>query len=211
METKVLGIRPPEHPAFPSHVQWTGSNQMLSPPEVAAVIERGDALNLKPGTIGNGGMGTDTPHRDDTYRRVETGSLLGDDLDWLYQRVLDKMQLANDAHYRFNMVGLAEPIGYLKYSAVQAEGEEPGHYKWHQDFGGGLYSTRKLSMVIQLSDPSTYTGCRLQLCNDGPWESNYLQPGDAIMFPSWTPHAVSNIESGVRRCLVIWFAGPQFK
>lgn len=202
------GICPPEAPPFPTHVQWTGDNRFLSPPEVAAIRAHCDAQTLAPGTIGNATSNPADAKRQDAYRRVDNVAIT--EMDWLYERVLQKVKLANDAHYRFTLAGLTEPIGYLKYTAAADENDTPGHYDWHQDFGGGLYATRKLSIVVQLSEPSEYEGCKLNLCNDGPWEVPYVQAGDAIMFPSWTPHCVTNIEKGVRRALVIWVAGKQF-
>lgn len=209
MNTDILGIRPPEAPCFPTHVQYSGKNAFLSPPEVEAVRTLCDSLQLHPGTIGNGGTSSDSKHVP-SYRTVETTAVPSERARWLYTRVLERISWVNKDCYRFTLSGLSEPIGYLKYSA--ADGDKPaGHYGWHQDFGGGLFATRKLSMVIQLSDPSEYDGCRLQLCNDGPWEAPYTQAGDAIIFPSWTPHCVTNITRGVRRALVIWVAGPQFQ
>lgn len=208
MKTEIIGMMPPERPVFPSHVQWTGSNRFLSPPECAAIRAHCEATPLQPGTIGNGSR--DGAKEVASYRRVETCSVTGPQFDWLYERIIEKVKLANNEHYRFSLVGLGEAVGYLKYTAATEEQPEPGHYNWHQDFGGGPYALRKLSMVIQLSDPSEYDGCRLQLCNDGPWESGYLQQGDAILFPSWTPHQVTPITRGVRRALVVWVTGPQF-
>ena len=210
MQTKILGIRPSPERAFPSHVQWTGDNQFLSPPEVKAIIDYMDAQGLNPGTIGNGGTSSDGVHNE-KYRCVLNAAVPMKEFEWLYKRAVEKIILANDAYFRFTLSGLTEPIGYLKYLPKSTERPEPGHYNWHQDFGGGQYSTRKLSLVVQLSDASEYTGCELVLANDSLWTVQYKQAGDAIAFPSWTPHRVTDIETGVRRALVLWIHGPQFK
>jgi PKHD-type hydroxylase len=117
---------------------------------------------------------------------------------------------ANNEGYRFHLSGLGEPIGYLKYTP-KTDAKPAGHYNWHQDFGGGPYALRKLSMVIQLSKPTDYKGCRLVLCNDGPCEVPFVEAGDAILFPSWTPLCVTEIEEGAREALVVWITGPQFQ
>lgn len=208
MSITILGIRPPERPVFPSHIQYTGANRFLSPPEVEFVRAFAAKQKLQPGTIGNGTANgaVEVP----SYRSVETCALVGNELDWLYNRIAEKVKWANDEHYRFTLSGLGEPVGYLKYS-TKTDTKPAGHYNWHQDFGGGPYSARKLSMVIQLSDPATYKGCRLVLCDNGAWEVPYVQAGDAILFPSWTPHCVTNIEEGTREALVVWISGPQFQ
>lgn len=206
----IIGLRPSEAKCFPTHVQYADKNVLLSPPEVEMLRTYCDALTLHPGTIGNGGSSNDAKHVP-TYRTVETAAVPHDaKTKWLYERIIERVGWVNRDYFRFSLSGLSEPIGYLKYTAA-SEGKPAGHYNWHQDFGGGLFATRKLSIVVQLSDPSEYDGCRLQLCNDGPWEVPYTQAGDAIIFPSWTPHCVTAISRGVRRALVIWVAGPQFQ
>jgi PKHD-type hydroxylase len=209
MKTEVIGMLPPERPALPSHCQWTGTNRFLSPPECEAIRTYADALALQAGTIGNGSR--DGAKEVPSYRRVETCSLDAQKFSWLYERIVEKVKLANNDLFRFDLVGIGEAVGYLKYTAPTEGQPIAGHYNWHQDFGGGPYANRKLSMVIQLSDPSEYDGCRLQLCTDGPWECSYIQQGDAIMFPSWTPHQVTEITRGERRALVVWITGPQFR
>lgn len=197
------GYAPEGRRCIASHVQWTGENRFLSPPEVEAVIRHAEAQPLRRGTIGNGD--TNQGHEDLGYRCVETCAIEG--LDWLYERILEKTRLANAEHFFQDISGIVEPVGYLRYTP--AEGETPaGHYNWHQDFGGGGYATRKLTLIVQLSNADEYTGCELQYVTNGIWTMPYKQAGDAFMFPSWTPHRVTPIESGVRRSLVVWIAGP---
>lgn len=200
-------IRPPERPCFPDHIQWSGENRLLSAPEVAAVIEHAEQQTLSPGSVGNA---VNNEHREDpSYRRVETCAIL--DLDWLYERILQRVQWANDAAYRFTLTSILEPISYLKYTMPTDEVPYAGHYDWHQDYGGGTSSWRKLTVIIQLSSPEDYEGCELQLCTSGIWVVPYKQPGEALMFPSYTPHCVTPITRGVRRALVAWIGGPQFQ
>lgn len=208
MKTDIIGFRPAERPAFPSHVQWSGEKRLLSLPECEFVRAFAAEQTLSAGTIGNGDAksAVNVP----TYRSVETCALVGSKLSWLYERIRDFVTWANNDWYRFTLTGIGEPISYLKYTP-KTDAKPAGHYNWHQDFGGGPYSSRKLSLVVQLSDPATYKGCRLQLCNDGPWEPTYIGQGDAILFPSWTPHCVTDIEEGVREALVVWVSGPQFQ
>lgn len=205
----ILGFRPPLRPALASHVQWSGDNQLLSAPEVAAVRDFMDEQTLHPGTIGNDGSAPGV--HNESYRSVLNASVPYVGFQWLYERIQQRVQWANDELFRFTLSGIVEPIGYLKYEPASEENPEPGHYNWHQDFGGGQYATRKLSLVVQLSDDDEYKGCELELCTDKIWPVPHKTAGDAVMFPSWTPHRVTNIESGVRQALVVWVHGPQFQ
>ena len=185
---------------------------MFSGQECDAIIRAGEKLEQGFATIGNGDNGPGTV--DLAYRCVKSCSLWrdngdGNDLTWVYDRIATKILLANAEYFRFDLTGLGEAIQFLKYQVKAAV--VPGHYLWHQDFGGGISSNRKISVVVQLSDPGSYDGCRLELMNEKVWASQYIGKGEAIAFPSWTPHQVTAISRGTRYALAIWVHGPQFR
>jgi PKHD-type hydroxylase len=79
---------------------------------------------------------------------------------------------------------------------------------WNPD---PMSCVRKLSIVVQLSDPNTYTGCDLILKNGN---ANYYfnrTRGNAIFFPSFYLHKVTPLTSGTRYSLVIWIEGDSFQ
>lgn len=204
-------IRPPQWPPLPTHVHWSGPNAMFSAAECDSIIAAGLGQKLGMATIGNGDNAGGIVDLD--YRCVQSCSLwrkLGDnDLTWVYDRVANKIQWANADYYRFELTGLGEAIQFLRYEVAATP--IPGHYLWHQDFGGGISSNRKISVVVQLSDPADYEGCRLELMNERVWQPQYIGKGEAIAFPSWTPHQVTMITRGTRYALAIWIHGPQFR
>lgn len=68
---------------------------------------------------------------------------------------------------------------------------------------------RKLSMSLELSNAQHYTGCNLKFHMDGGGTTRTdPRQGDAFIFPSYRPHEVTKIESGIRRSLVVWYWGP---
>ena len=108
-------------------------------------------------------------------------------------------------------------------------------YGWHNDAGiSGQYKpvsvgnhhegraqdylnenlelVRKLSFVVQLSDPDDYEGGNLQLlAEDG---KSYFAPrkrGTVIVFDSRTQHRVLKVTKGTRKSLVGWVVGPRWK
>ena len=208
MEIPTVMIRPPERPPFPPFVQYAEAFPFLSDAECQAVIDYAESAKLAPGTIGNGG--NDTHYEDASYRCVKLRVLqcVEDNLGWLFARVRERVDWTNQDYYRFDLHGLVEGMQYLRYDA---DATIPGHYKWHQDYGGGLSSHRKLSVTIQLSKPEDYTGCRLKMAAPEEFEIPTLARGTGVIFPSWQPHCVTPIQSGVRRALVAWVAGPQFR
>ena len=124
---------------------------------------------------------------------------------WLFDRMQGVAQALNDATYQYDLRGFSENFQYTVYHGV-----EGGHYDWHVDHGP-LHVQRKLSMTVQLSDPSAYEGCNLEFCASGNIETAPREQGTVIAFPSYVLHRVTPIVSGTRRSLVVWTTGPKFK
>lgn len=210
-ERMLFGIRPTENNytgAVP-YVQYSGENRLLSPPECRDIIAAMTAKELNAGHIGTG---EGNRRLDTEYRSVFTNSLPVNGFEWLYERLLQRIKWVNDDRFRFDISGLAEPIQFLEYR--EATEEQPsGRYKWHQDMGPGVGSIRKLSIVIQLSEPSEYEGCRLKLfdCSTPELEVPEIGQGDMVIFPSYMPHCVTPLEKGTRRSLALWVSGPSFR
>lgn len=201
-------IRPPEKSAFPTHVQWSGANALLSVPECEWVIARGEAQALQFASVG-----TPTNQRVELATRcVESAVLETPDCGWLYDRIAQRVGTANSAYFEFDLVGVIEQVQFLKYTA-SASGERPdGHYSWHVDFGEGAMSTRKLSLVVQLSPGEAYDGADFTMMSAcGKETLRYRGQGEAFAFPSWTPHMVGPITRGVRYALVCWVHGARFR
>ena len=71
---------------------------------------------------------------------------------------------------------------------------------------------RKLSVVIQLSNPEDYEGGNLQLLSeDGKKYFAPRQRGTIIIFDSRTQHRVLKVTKGRRKSLVGWIVGPRWK
>jgi len=86
---------------------------------------------------------------------------------------------------------------------------ENDHYVKHVDiiFNNKAPLPRKISLVLMLSDKSEYSGGELMI-NDEPVQ---LEKGDMVMFNPTTAHAVEKVQQGVRKTLVMWALGPQWK
>ncbi|MEX1108821.1 MAG: 2OG-Fe(II) oxygenase [Dongiaceae bacterium] len=111
----------------------------------------------------------------------------------------------NDKAFKFSLVGFGEPIQFTYYDRTG------DHYAWHQDHGPGRMSCRKLSIVVQLSDPAGYIGGNLQLMVSGAAKAMPRDRGSVVIFPSWQVHRVTPLESGLRYSLVAWIWGEGFR
>jgi PKHD-type hydroxylase len=123
---------------------------------------------------------------------------------WFFERLAIIVNEFNNRTFEFDLTGLSEPPQYMAY-----HGQEGGHFDWHIDTGSR--PPRKLSLTIQLSDPSRYEGCDLQFNAGTEISSAPRDRGAVIAFPSHTLHRVTPIKSGTRKAIVAWVTGPKFK
>lgn len=194
---------PEQRKEVPPYVWY---NRLFSAPEIGELIRLGESKPMGRGLIGNGIANQSIENLD--YRCVFTVELTREEAPWAFERLRDRIRWTNDEHYRYDLTGLLEKLVFLKYVW---EEDHPGKYDWHQDIGGGMSSLRKLSTVTQLSPSCNYGGCELHLFTNGDNALPYKEPGDTVIFPSYTPHCVTPIEYGVRYSLVSWVTGPAFR
>jgi PKHD-type hydroxylase len=129
----------------------------------------------------------------------------GPQTKWIFNRVQAVVRALNDKVWQFDLSGFSEDFQYTVY-----QGSEGGHYDWHVD-QGNLAKRRKLSLSLQLSDPSQYDGCELQLHASNNIEVAPKTRGTLIAFPSYVLHRVTPITRGVRKSVVVWTTGPKFR
>ena len=115
-------------------------------------------------------------------------------------------------HYLRKYYQPAIDWGTLEVQMVEYfdQGDKFGrHQDVHIDINSYGKPTRKLSMSLELSSPSNYTGCQLKFFSPGG-DVTAVEPGigHATIFPSWQKHEVTPIKSGIRRALVVWYHGP---
>jgi PKHD-type hydroxylase len=100
-----------------------------------------------------------------------------------------------------------DTLHYLEYS-----GEENSFYRWHSDAGyAPPYCCRKLSIIIQLSDPSDYEGGTFEFFTVDSPGADFLARGSLLIFPSHHVHQVQPVVKGTRSSLVGWAQGPAWR
>lgn len=122
---------------------------------------------------------------------------------WIYDRISTLVKEANTNMWSYDIFGYDDSLQFTTYY------DNNGHYDWHVDFGPTI-SNRKLSVVVQLSDPSEYEGGELQLQNPNV-VSIKRQKGMVVVFSSFVLHRVTPVLKGKRQSLVAWLSGPNFR
>jgi len=125
---------------------------------------------------------------------------------WIYQKLTDAVLAVNAGNWQFD-------LDYIENLQFTMYDEPLDNYDVHIDMliTKGQQLPRKLSFSLQLTDPSEYTGCELELIA-GP--KSFIAPkeqGSITFFPSVLLHRVTAITEGKRYSLVGWVAGPRFR
>lgn len=126
---------------------------------------------------------------------------------WLYFKLMEMAVQANNSLWHFDLYSVQDLIQYTEYYAT-----ENGHYTWHQDFGPGNPSLRKISITVQLSGPDEYEGGDLEYWKGG--NDIVKAPRDkglVFIFPSYMMHRVTPVTKGTRRSFVLWVGGEHYK
>lgn len=169
------------------------------------IASLGDRLALRDATVGT---------NREVYRDIRS-SKIGwmarlHTPSWIFERMDQVVYLINaqyfDVDYRRD--------GCASFQYTLYEGDENGHYDHHKDtfLPSPFPEHRKLSIVVQLSDPNNYEGGHFEFRDVGePLPAEAFYRGSAIIFPSILHHAVHPVTNGERRSLVGWYSGPAWR
>lgn len=173
--------------------------------ECQKIIKLGLSLKLNEAVLGGNDISQEENIKNIKTRKSKLSWISwNEDTDWIFQKLYEYAAKVNNIHYQFDLSGFYEKIQFTEYESPD------GHYTWHTDGGNKEFSNRKLSMVVQLSNPQDYEGGELQIFTDRV-SSIEKKQGAVAFFPSYTPHRVTPITKGKRYTLVVWVSGPPFK
>ena len=130
------------------------------------------------------------------------------DIEWLFSRLDHSIDEINRRYYGYEIY----PTRSFQYTTYDASDEK--YHDWHMDTYLDVERAvhRKLSMHLFLNE--NYDGGEFDICT-GSQEHNVNSfkeyPGSAIIFPSFMSHRVRPVTKGIRKSLVVWFTGPNWK
>ena len=189
--------------------EWCYWMNAFSAAECELIIKTASKLPTNQATIGIDSKPADEDFRRSIIRWID--HTVNPEYTWIHDK-LWKLQISiNRDWFGFNVTNLP-PIQFTEY-----DGSYKGEYKSHQDVfwlpHGNTH--RKVSLVVQLTDPNEYEGGNLRFekinnyPGDGDNESMRKQ-GTVIAFPSFVYHRLEPVTKGKRYSLVGWFEGPKF-
>jgi PKHD-type hydroxylase len=127
------------------------------------------------------------------------------DVTWVFRKFADMCIEANNALWHFEISGMFEHLQYTLYR------DHGGHYDWHMDVGSGSSQMRKISIILQLSDPEEYEGGTFELFINKDIQQLPKKKGSVVLFPSYFMHRVTPVTGGNRKTIVLWVSGSSFK
>jgi len=173
----------------------------FSSEELDRLVAYGDSLDLQDAVI----SGPDSKVL--AIRRSKVGWIDNNpESAWVYDRLAYVARKINGKFFNFDLYGFVEHFQYTVYTE-----DEASHYTWHQDMSPDTECARKLSLVLQLSDPADYDGGDLETWGRTEPTKVDKKRGVIAAVPSWRMHRVTPVTRGIRKTLVLWVAGPSFK
>lgn len=124
---------------------------------------------------------------------------------WIFERCGKLAMSANKALWNFSVSAMTEKLQFAQYFVG-----EGGHYDWHMDLGKS-FSKRKISLVVQLTDPDEYQGGNLEIRFGRDASVVPRGRGHVAVFPSYALHRVTPVTQGQRQSLVVWVSGEPFR
>lgn len=198
-------------PLTPPYRSFEHHPSVFTPRQCERIVALGSALVAEEAVL-EGDDGEEVA--DPSIRRSRTAWIApDDDTWWIYDKLARVAERAN-RRYGFDLTSFGEDLQFTIY-------DEPGaFYSWHQDGLDGGVAGRKLSIVVQLSDPATYDGAEVQFFETADdyddeelayFTETSRARGSALVFPSFEYHRVLPLRAGVRHSLVAWVSGPPFR
>jgi PKHD-type hydroxylase len=188
----------PEQRNNVNHLNYYYFENAFSEFELEKIKTLGESLVMERASVGEEGKVSDY--------RISDIAWIEDDSEskWLFSKIADYSKIANKEMWDFDIWGYHDNLQYTTYYG------DGGHYDWHLDLGPGL-SNRKLSVVLQLSDPNDYVGGDLQMNVGGSILTVPKSKGLLCFFPSFLLHRVTPLTSGTRTSLVTWLCGANLR
>jgi PKHD-type hydroxylase len=179
---------------------WAFYDTVFTKEECSTIIGYGLSLSPADAIIGVDAVVDNAIRKSKTafFDHTDTGA------EWIHKRCASVVNNINEKFFNFDL----KYIETLQFTCYIESGSK---YDPHIDTMYKSFGTRKLSFSILLNDPAEFEGGDLQLFTGPTPIIAKRQQGTAILFPSYTLHAVTPITKGTRYSLVGWVVGPRFK
>ena len=141
------------------------------------------------------------------YLHKDSRDYVVGDYSSLQQNLFIAAKMCNHLSWNFNIKQVENNMKLLEYKTGN-------FYTWHSDFNSGKSSRRKLTAIIQLSDPNDYIGGDLEMAIQELDTLEYYnlpkEKGTLLIFPSLLFHRITPITMGTRHSIQEFILGDTF-
>lgn len=187
--------------------EWCYYKKYFSPELCKKILDSGLKLPVQDARLGVAGDGLNSDWRRSKVRFIQKND---PNFQWLFDEMWKLAIEANDRWFGFHI----SQITYIQLAEYDESYQ--GEYKKHHDIfymNNDPYYHRKLTAVVQLTDPNEYSGGNLELYDltQYPDSTEIKEQGTVIFFPSFETHAATPVVKGTRYSLACWFDGPKWR
>lgn len=186
--------------------EWCYFKSHFSKEQCEAILKHGLTVPSQDGGLGVDGSGKNNSHRKSKIRFLQRSDQR---FSWIFDVLWRCAISANDDYFGFHI----SKLDFLQLAEYDAKYE--GEYKVHHDvfwLNGDPYYHRKLSCIVQLSDPAEYEGGDFKILDaQAPLDPESKMRGSVIFFPSMLHHQATKVTKGVRYSIAAWFDGPKWR
>ena len=129
------------------------------------------------------------------------------DLRWIKRPLTELVEDANNTNFMVD-INSVEFFNLFKF-------EIGDHRGWRHDcdwFFNGLAFDKKLTVIIELSDPDEYEGGEYgEYMSTIPFPKQHLNRGSVLIIPAYYYYNIDDILAGTRKMLIANVIGPKFK
>jgi PKHD-type hydroxylase len=139
------------------------------------------------------------------FHQSKRQKLRGDTAGFPFLNIRDITKNANAEIYDFNLIGIIDQ----DFPQVFAYSKND-FYKMHVELTP-MAPSRKITFIINLSDPTTYEGGDIKFLNIDTSDAAINDQGSCLIFPSYIPYEIDPVTSGTKHIIVGHVHGAIFK
>ena len=187
--------------------EWCVFDKKLSKEYCEAIVTEANTIPRESASLGVSGNNVNLD-----WRKSQIAFIQRDMPQWtgLFDDIWKLVCQANNDWFNFHI----SKFDYIQYAEYNSDIK--GEYKRHHDvsyMNNDPVYHRKLSAVIQLTDPDEYDGGDFEMYGIDSQipKDQFRNQGSVIVFPSFIEHAALPVTRGVRHSLAIWVDGPKWR
>lgn len=139
------------------------------------------------------------------FHKSQRQKLRGEIQGFPFLDIREVTKNANDSIFDFSLLGIIDQ----DYPQVFKYGEND-FYNMHMELNPMALS-RKITFIINLSDPSEYEGGNITFLNVDANPADLNEQGTCLVFPSYIPFSIDKVTKGNRKMIVGHVHGAVFK